>query len=118
VVASLTRRFGDLDVAEEAAAEASATAVERWPVDGVPPNPGAWPTVAAPARPPKSALSTALRASFSAMAPALFSSSQDGLALWDPVTGTRTGFTPGFTSERASCRSPTCPALRLALLGM
>jgi RNA polymerase sigma-70 factor (ECF subfamily) len=47
VVASLTRRFGDLDVAEEAAAEAFATAVERWPVDGVPPNPGAWLTTAA-----------------------------------------------------------------------
>jgi RNA polymerase sigma-70 factor, ECF subfamily len=29
----------DLDIAEEAAAEAFATAVERWPVDGVPPNP-------------------------------------------------------------------------------
>ncbi len=33
VVASLTRRFGDLDIAEEAAAEAFATAVERWPAD-------------------------------------------------------------------------------------
>ncbi len=42
VVASLTRRFGDLDLAEEGAAEAFATAVERWPADGVPPNPGAW----------------------------------------------------------------------------
>jgi hypothetical protein len=31
VVAALTRRFGDLDIAEEAAAEAFATAVERWP---------------------------------------------------------------------------------------
>ncbi len=47
VVAALTRRFGDLDVAEEAAAEAFATAVERWPVDGVPPNPGAWLTTTA-----------------------------------------------------------------------
>jgi RNA polymerase sigma-70 factor (ECF subfamily) len=47
VVASLTRRFGDLDIAEEAAAEAFATAVERWPVDGVPPNPGAWLTLTA-----------------------------------------------------------------------
>jgi len=47
VVASLTRRFGDLDVAEEAAAEAFATAVERWPADGVPPNPGAWLTTTA-----------------------------------------------------------------------
>lgn len=42
VVAGLARRFGDLDVAEEAAAEAYAVAVERWPRDGVPPNPGGW----------------------------------------------------------------------------
>jgi RNA polymerase sigma-70 factor (ECF subfamily) len=47
VVATLTRRFGDLDIAEEAAAEAFATAVERWPADGVPPNPGAWLTTTA-----------------------------------------------------------------------
>src|ERR1700689_2476605 len=47
VVASLTRRFGDLDIAEEAAAEAFAAAVERWPDDGVPPNPGAWLTTTA-----------------------------------------------------------------------
>jgi RNA polymerase sigma-70 factor, ECF subfamily len=47
VVASLTRRFGDLDVAEEATAEAFATAVERWPARGVPPNPGAWLTTTA-----------------------------------------------------------------------
>jgi RNA polymerase sigma-70 factor (ECF subfamily) len=47
VVASLARRFGDLDIAEEAAAEAFATAVERWPGDGVPPNPGAWLTTTA-----------------------------------------------------------------------
>jgi RNA polymerase sigma-70 factor (ECF subfamily) len=47
VVASLTRRFGDLDIAEEAAAEAFAIAVARWPIDGVPPNPGAWLTTTA-----------------------------------------------------------------------
>jgi RNA polymerase sigma-70 factor (ECF subfamily) len=47
VVAGLTRRFGDLDLAEEAAAEAFATAVARWPADGVPPNPGAWLTTTA-----------------------------------------------------------------------
>jgi RNA polymerase sigma-70 factor, ECF subfamily len=47
VVATLTRRFGDLDVAEEAAAEAFATAVARWPEDGVPPSPGAWLTTTA-----------------------------------------------------------------------
>ncbi|GAA3660486.1 RNA polymerase ECF family sigma subunit [Lentzea atacamensis] len=47
VVATLARRCGDLDIAEEMAAEAFATAVERWPVDGVPPNPGAWLTTTA-----------------------------------------------------------------------
>jgi RNA polymerase sigma-70 factor, ECF subfamily len=47
VVATLTRRLGDLDVAEEMAAEAFAIAVERWPTDGVPPNPGAWLTTTA-----------------------------------------------------------------------
>lgn len=47
VVAALTRRFGDLDIAEEAAAEAFATAVAEWPADGVPPNPGAWLTITA-----------------------------------------------------------------------
>jgi RNA polymerase sigma-70 factor, ECF subfamily len=47
VVATLNRRFGDLDIAEEAAAEAFATAVQRWPADGVPPKPGAWLTTTA-----------------------------------------------------------------------
>ena len=47
VVAALARRFGDLDIAEEAAAEAFASAVGRWPADGVPPNPGAWLTTTA-----------------------------------------------------------------------
>jgi RNA polymerase sigma-70 factor (ECF subfamily) len=47
VVATLARRYRDLDIAEEMAAEAFAAAVERWPADGVPPNPGAWLTVTA-----------------------------------------------------------------------
>ncbi|HKT00134.1 MAG TPA: RNA polymerase sigma factor [Rugosimonospora sp.] len=47
VVATLARRIGDLDIAEDMAAEAFASAVERWPVDGVPPNPGAWLTTTA-----------------------------------------------------------------------
>jgi len=42
VVAALARRFGDLDVAEEAAGEAFLTAIERWTTDGVPPNPAGW----------------------------------------------------------------------------
>ena len=47
VVASLARRFGDLDLAEEMTAEAFAVALERWPADGVPPNPGGWITTTA-----------------------------------------------------------------------
>ncbi len=47
VVASLVRRFGDIDLAEEAAGEALLLAVEKWPVDGVPPNPGGWLTTTA-----------------------------------------------------------------------
>jgi RNA polymerase sigma-70 factor, ECF subfamily len=39
VIASLVRRFGDIDVAEEAAGEALVVALERWPVEGTPPNP-------------------------------------------------------------------------------
>jgi len=42
VVADLARRFGDLDVAEEATAEAFVAAAGRWPREGVPPNPGGW----------------------------------------------------------------------------
>lgn len=47
VVASLARRFGDLDIAEDSAAEAFVAAVERWPRDGIPPNPGGWLTTVA-----------------------------------------------------------------------
>ncbi|NHN57084.1 RNA polymerase sigma factor [Calidifontibacter sp. DB0510] len=47
VVAGLARRFGDLDIAEDAAAEAFAAAVERWPSDGIPANPGGWLTTTA-----------------------------------------------------------------------
>lgn len=50
VVAGLARRFHDLDIAEEAAAEAFAVAVERWRRDGVPPNPGGWLTTTATRR--------------------------------------------------------------------
>jgi RNA polymerase sigma-70 factor (ECF subfamily) len=42
LLAALARRFGDLDLAEEVASEAIEAALVRWPVDGVPPNPGAW----------------------------------------------------------------------------
>jgi RNA polymerase sigma-70 factor (ECF subfamily) len=46
-VATLARVFGDLDLAEDAVQEAFAVAVERWPADGLPPNPGGWIVVTA-----------------------------------------------------------------------
>ncbi|MFC4856970.1 RNA polymerase sigma factor [Actinophytocola glycyrrhizae] len=42
LLAALVRRFGDLDLAEEVTSEAIEAALLHWPVDGVPPRPGAW----------------------------------------------------------------------------
>src|SRR5215213_10751274 len=47
LIASLVRRFGDIDIAEEAAGEALLVALEKWPESGVPPNPGGWLTTTA-----------------------------------------------------------------------
>jgi RNA polymerase sigma-70 factor (ECF subfamily) len=41
-VAVLVRVFGDIDLAEEAVQDAFAAALERWPVDGIPPSPAGW----------------------------------------------------------------------------
>ena len=45
--ATLIRVLGDIDLAEDSVAEAFAVAAERWPVEGVPPNPGGWITTTA-----------------------------------------------------------------------
>jgi RNA polymerase sigma-70 factor (ECF subfamily) len=47
VVATLIGMTGDWDLAEECAQDAIARALERWPSDGVPRNPGAWLTTTA-----------------------------------------------------------------------
>ncbi len=41
-VGILTRVLGDLSLAEDAVQDAFATALERWPRDGMPRSPGAW----------------------------------------------------------------------------
>jgi RNA polymerase sigma-70 factor (ECF subfamily) len=46
-VATLIRIFGDIDVAEDAVQEAFAVALRKWPIDGLPPNPGGWITTTA-----------------------------------------------------------------------
>ncbi len=45
--ATLIRVLGDIDLAEDAVAEAFAIAAEQWPTKGVPPNPGGWITTTA-----------------------------------------------------------------------
>ena len=47
VVAGLIRRYGDISLAEDALGEAILVALERWPRDGVPPNPAGWLTTTA-----------------------------------------------------------------------
>jgi RNA polymerase sigma-70 factor (ECF subfamily) len=46
-VATLIRVVGDFDLAEEAVQEAWVVALERWPNEGIPRNPGAWITTTA-----------------------------------------------------------------------
>ncbi len=41
-VATLIRLFGDIDLAEEAVQDAFVVATERWPGEGLPPNPAGW----------------------------------------------------------------------------
>ena len=42
LIAGLARMLRDVGVAEELAQDAMVTALEKWPVSGVPDNPGAW----------------------------------------------------------------------------
>jgi RNA polymerase sigma-70 factor, ECF subfamily len=46
-VATLIRVLGDFDLAEEAVQDAFISALETWPVRGIPDNPGAWITTTA-----------------------------------------------------------------------
>jgi RNA polymerase sigma-70 factor (ECF subfamily) len=45
--ATLVRILGDIDLAEDAVAEAFAIAAAQWPEKGIPPNPGGWITTTA-----------------------------------------------------------------------
>lgn len=47
VLAALMSRLGDLELAQDALQDALIVALERWPLDGVPANPGAWMTITA-----------------------------------------------------------------------
>jgi RNA polymerase sigma-70 factor (ECF subfamily) len=47
IIAALIGQCRDFDLAEDALQDALATALDRWPADGIPSNPGAWLTTAA-----------------------------------------------------------------------
>jgi RNA polymerase sigma-70 factor, ECF subfamily len=47
VIAALMSHLGDLELAQDALQDALIVALERWPLDGLPDNPGAWLTTAA-----------------------------------------------------------------------
>jgi RNA polymerase sigma-70 factor (ECF subfamily) len=49
-VAALIRVFGDIDLAEDAVQEAFTVALRKWPLEGLPPNPGGWITTTARTR--------------------------------------------------------------------
>ena len=93
VVATLIRLTGDWDLAEECAQDAFATALERWPRDGVPRRPGAWLTTVARNR----ALDRARRARLGA--------SKDAGGRRDGVRG-RTE--DGATATRRTCPTTGC----------
>ena len=42
LTAALVRILGDWDLAEELVQDAAVSAIEHWPADGIPDNPGAW----------------------------------------------------------------------------
>src|ERR1700754_38262 len=50
VMAALISQLGDFTLAEDALQDALVNALERWEVDGVPNNPGAWLTTVAKRR--------------------------------------------------------------------
>ncbi len=50
VIATLISQLGDFSLAEDALQDALVNALERWPSDGVPRNPGAWLTAVAKRR--------------------------------------------------------------------
>jgi RNA polymerase sigma factor (sigma-70 family) len=50
VIASVARMVRDVGIAEDLAHDALVTALEQWPVEGIPRNPGAWLTAAAKRR--------------------------------------------------------------------
>jgi RNA polymerase sigma-70 factor (ECF subfamily) len=101
LVASLTRRFGDFDLAEESVQTAVVEALTAWRRDGPPERPGAWLQVAAS----RNALDGVRRAT-----------RQRALAhRADPPAGAGTGTDERLALLFACCHPALAPDARLAL---
>ncbi len=113
-VATLIRFLGDIDLAEEAVQEAFAVAVDRWPVTGLPPNPGAWITTTARNRAIDHLRREASRHDRHAQAALLYGQDESG-AQAGPVKDDRLRLI--FTCCHPALASTAQVALTLRLLG-
>ncbi|HEY8589821.1 MAG TPA: DUF6596 domain-containing protein [Naasia sp.] len=112
-VAVLARVLGDLDLAEDAVADAFAVAVERWPVDGLPPSPAGWILTTARRRAINRIRRDAVGAAKHAEAALLFAADEPEEE--GPVTDDRLRLL--FTCCHPALARPAQVALTLRLLG-
>jgi RNA polymerase sigma-70 factor, ECF subfamily len=108
-VAVLVRRFGDIDLAEEAVQDAFAVAVDRWPRTGTPPSPAGWIITTARNRAVDRLRREAVREDRHAQAALLRPAAGDGPAEEGPVLDDRLRLI--FTC----CHPALAPEARIAL---
>jgi RNA polymerase sigma-70 factor, ECF subfamily len=116
-VATLIRFLGDIDAAEEAVQDAFATAVARWPTEGLPPNPGAWIVTTARNRAIDKLRRESLRDERHAQAHHLYGSAPDEAAPPEEETVPDDRLRLIFTCCHPALNQPAQVALTLRLLG-
>jgi len=114
-VAVLVRRFGDIDLAEEAVQDAFAAAAGRWPRTGVPPSPAGWIITTARNRAIDRLRREAVREDRHAQAALLRPAAGDGPAEEGPVLDDRLRLI--FTCGHPALAPEARIALTLRLLG-
>jgi RNA polymerase sigma-70 factor, ECF subfamily len=114
-VAVLVRRFGDIDLAEEAVQDAFTAAVDRWPRSGPPPSPAGWIIITAGNRAVDRLRREALREDRHAQAALLYPAADDLLSEEGPVRDDRLRLI--FTCCHPALAPDARVALTLRLLG-
>jgi len=114
-VAVLVRRFGDIDLAEEAVQDAFTTATDRWPRTGAPPSPAGWIITTAGNRAVDRLRREALREGRHAQAALLYPAAADQPAEEGPVHDDRLRLI--FTCCHPALAPEARVALTLRLLG-